>query len=542
MRRRTFLHTSLLAAMSATATPARASAPGQTWSADICVYGGTASGMMAAIAAARAGRSVIVVEPSRWLGGMVGGGLRVAIDCKYPRDIGGLTKMLLEKDAAIGGESPHERQASFRAVFEELASKHQLQVIREHRLQSVEKVGAHIRSIVLDYAPPAPDGCPLGAPTRAGNARLAARVFIDASYEGDLMAAAGVSYATGRESRDQYGESLAGVRNLRVFDIDPYVAPGDPASGLLPMIDPDPVGEMGSASPHTMAYNFRLQFVPAGQGAPLGAPSHYDPAQYELVRRALAVNPAYIGWPNGNYNRQTVISTGIPGLQSAYPDASWPERAAIWRAWIDHAKIMHKLTGATDALKPGEYPDSGDFPPQLYIRLGRRMLGEYVMTQHDLAHQTAIPDPAGLGFYFVDIYPCRLVAVDGKVAAEGETNELISPGPYPIAYRSLIPKREQCGNLLVSVCVSASHVALSSMRMEPTYMIMGESAGIAADRALEEGVDVQDIKPDGYQRSLAAAGQVVRWDGQSYEGFRRGWSNWKREQDQHLGPQPGRVE
>lgn len=501
------------------------------YEADVCVYGGTASGVMAGIAASRAGQTVVVVEPSRWLGGMVGGGLRVAIDCKYPRDIGGLTKMMLEEDARIGGESPHERQKAFRDLLKRLADEHRLRVLYEHRLGRVEKVDNHIVRLHLDHAPPEADGCPAAEATTKDAVQIVAKVFIDASYEGDLMAGAGVSYATGRESTQQYGETLAGVRGLRKFDIDPYVKPGDPSSGLLPMIDPEPVGELGSASPHTMAYNFRLQFVPESEGCPLGLPSRENLGQYEVVRRALAKDPALIGWPNGNYNRKTVVSSGIPGRQSAYADADWPERAAIWREWIDHAKTMHQLTASTDALKHGEYPDSGDFPPQLYIRLARRMKGSYVMTQHDLAHETTVAHSIGLGFYFVDIYPCRLVAVDGKVASEGETNELVSPGPYPIAYGSLTPEAKECGNLLVPVCISASHVALSSIRMEPTYMIMGESAGIAAAQAIEEGLDVQDIDMARYEAALEGAGQILRWDGQSYADFRRGWEKWKATQE-----------
>ena len=528
MRHTTFVFQILaLSIASVTAWPE----PAAQYEADVCVYGGTASGVMAGVAAARAGESVVIVEPSRWLGGMVGGGLRVAIDCKYPRDIGGLTEMMLEEDTKIGGESPHERQNAFRVLFKNLAEQHGLRVLYEHRLGTIEKADNRIVRLRLDFAPPAPDGCPAAEATKPDAVRVAAKVFIDASYEGDLMARAGVSYVTGRESMQQYGESLAGVRGLRIFDIDPYLKPGDPSSGLLPMIDPEPLGEMGSASPHTMTYNFRLQFVPEGEGRPLGAPSGESAERYELVRRALAKDPALIGWPNGNYNRKTVISSGIPGRQSAYPDADWPERAAIWREWIDHARIMHQLTGSTDALKPGEYPDSEDFPPQLYIRLGRRMKGRYVMTQHDLAHETRIEDSVGLGFYFVDIYPCRLVALEGKVASEGETNELVSPGPYPIAYRSLTPEVTECGNLLVPVCMSASHLALASIRMEPTYMIMGESAGIAAAQAIEEGKDVQSIDMGRYEAALKQAGQVLRWDGQSYEDFRRGWVKWKATQE-----------
>jgi len=491
--------------------------------ADVCVYGGTASGMMAAIAAAKAGRSVILVEPSRWLGGIVGGGIRVLRDCAYPRDIGGLTKMMMEQDRRIGGGA-HDRQNAFRKLFVELARKHKIKVIFEHRLGKADKDAAtkRITTLRLDFAPPAKDGCPAARPARTAAVDVTAKVFIDASYEGDLMARAGVSFAVGRESKDKYGESLAGVRNVRVFNVDPYIRPGDRTSGLLPMISPEPIGELGSASRYIIAYNFRLQWVRNGQA--VGQPDNYDPAKYELLRRALKAKNArgLVSWPHGNYDRRGLLSGGIPGRQSDYPDADWSERAKIWRQWIDHVKIMHKLTGSTRTLKKGEYPDSGDFPNQLYVRMARRMRGRYVMTQHDLEHKTRIDDPIGLGYYKVDIYPCRLVATpDGKVASEGETFVMVSPGPYQIPYRSLTPRKTECSNLIVPVCMSASHVALSSIRMEPTYMVMGESAGIAAVRALAENAAVQDIDLERYTKALKDAGQVLRWDGKGYRRHRR---------------------
>ena len=179
-------------------------------------------------------------------------------------------------------------------------------------------------------------------------------------------------------------------------------------------------------------------------------------------------------------------------------------------------KIMHKLTGSKRELLGGEYPDTGDFPHQLYVRLSRRMVGPYVMTQHDLEHKTKIDDSIGLGGGWalkVDIYPCRLVATpDGKVASEGEVFDGISPGPYPISYRSITPKPEQCSNLLVPVCISASHVALSSIRMQDTYAIMGESAGIAAAQAIDEKCQVQAINRAAYRQSLLNAGQILEWD------------------------------
>ena len=489
--------------------------------ADVCVYAGTDSGVMAAVAIAKRGKSVIIVEPSRWLGGFVGGGIRVLRDCRYPDEVGGLTRTIMEKDFEIGGGA-HDQQWAIREVFAELVEKYGIKVLFQHRLGKTGKVGNRITTLHLDYAPPDMDGCPAPEAAVANSAEVTAKVFIDAGYEGDLMAQAGVSYVVGRESMDQYGESLAGVRNINIFDVDPYVKPGDPASGLLPMISPEPIGEIGSASRYMMAYSFRPLWMPPGEGTPVGEPEHYDPAKYELVRRALKTAPKSISWPHSNYDRKGLISGGIPGRQADYPEGDWKERARIWREFVDHVKIMHKITGSQQTLCRGEYPDSGDFPNQLYIRLARRMTGKYVMTQHDLMHQTDVDDSIGLGYGWismVDIYPCRLVATpDGKVASEGEVFVRVSPGPYRIPYRSITPKSEECGNLLAPVCVSASHVALASIRMEPTYMLMGESAGIAAVRAIHEGKDVQSIDMTAYRKELLNAGQILEWDGTGYGG------------------------
>jgi len=407
-----------------------------------------------------------------------------------------------------------------RDFFLGLVKEHGIRVLYEHRLGTAIKFGNRITSMQLDYAPPDNEGCPAPEAKVARAATVSAKVFIDASYEGDLMAQAGVSYVVGRESREQYGESLAGVRNLRKFDVDPFVKPGDPSSGLLPLISSDPIGRMGSASRHINAYNFRFQWMPPNEGTPLGEPVSYDPSQYELVRRAVEKNREFVGWPSDNYERTSLISGGIPGRQSDYPEGNWEERANIWREWIEFAKVMHKLTGSRRTLNQGEYPDTNDFPHQLYVRIARRMLGRYIMTQDDLMLQTEIDDPICLAyswFGMVDIYPCRLVATpDGKVASEGETFVEVSPGPYPIPYRAITPKSEECANLLVSVCISGSHVAMASVRMEPTYMPMGESAGIAAIQAINENVNVQDIDKAAYRRALLEAGQVLEWDGTGY--------------------------
>ena len=511
--------------------PGAPGAAGTRLRADVCVYGGTAAGVMAALAVAAAARSVVLVEPSRWLGGFVGGGIRVLRDCRYPDEVGGRTRTMMERDFLLGGGA-HDRQAALRALFAELVGQAAVTVLFEHRLGRVALAGNRIRTLHLDRARPDRDGPPAAYPEAVDVVQVSAEVFIDAGYEGDLLAAAGVSYARGREAAREFGESLAGVRNLRVFDVDPYRRQGDSASGLLPMVSPEPVGEPGSASRYPMAYNFRPLWVAPGAGREVGEPSRYDPAEYALFRRALQAGVACT-WPHDNYARRELMSGGIPGRQAEYPEADWSERRTIWRAFVDHVKIMHRLTGRRETLCPGEYPDSGDFPNQLYVRLARRMRGRYTMTQHDLMHQVEVHDAIGLGYGWlgmVDIYPCRLVATrDGRVASEGEVFVRVSPGPYPIPYRAITPHERECANLLVPVCLSGTHVALASVRMEPTYMVLGESAGIAAVRALEERVSVQAIDGARLRRALAAAGQILQWDDFDYGDERPDRLDWNRE-------------
>ena len=535
---RIFLLSVALTCLASPATTWAQSQPANSAVADVCVYGGTASGVIAAVAARREGKSVIIVEPARTLGGMVGGGIRVNRDTRHPGDIGGLTRMMMERDMEIGG-GRHENQPKFREAFDELVAKHGITALFDHRLGLVTKTGTRIEQLLMDYAPVEPDGCPSAKAERAGAFRVKARIFIDASYEGDLMALAGVPYAVGREATGEFNESLAGQRNLKVFDLSPYLTPGDPTSGLLPMIDTEPYVE-GGASRHIMAYNFRFVWVPAGQGVKVGAPTHFDPARYELVLRALRRQRDYVGWPNHNFAKGALISGGLPGRQSDYPDGTWEERSQIWREWSDHVKILHQLTGSTQELKKGEYPDGkDDFPDQLYVRLGRRMRGEYVITQHDLMLQTDVPDSIGLGYGWMgwtDIYPTRILATpDGKVATEGTSSETISPGPYRIPYGAIVPQAQSCTNLLVPVCASSTHIAMSSIRMEATWMLMGESAGIAAAQALDENVPVQRIDRRRLRERLLDVGQILEWDGTGYGGGASAWWN-KRPEDYQRNP------
>ncbi len=481
---------------------------------DLCVYGGTASGVCAAVAAARLGHTVVLVEPSRWLGGMIGGGIRITTDCEYPQHVGGMTRELFlhERTFCVWGQDNGQRE--LREMWVRLASRNGVTVVYEHRLQTVLKEGAHITAIILEYAPPLSDGTPAPSATRAGAMAISATVFIDASYEGDLLLQAGVSNITGRESREEYGESLAGVRHVQRFPgIDPFNEKGEPLS----LVPTQPLGQEGDASRYMIPFNFRHDraMQRLGQGTPAPAPEGIALEHAELVRRVHAAG--HLGSCRGNFNRHSLLDGSIPGLHADYPDADWARRSEIWRTFIQNDRLVAKVSGVPIRLRPEMYPDTGGWPHQLYIRMGRRMVGGYVMTQADLALQTEISDSIGLGYYNVDIYPCRMVILeDGTLATEGETWELVSPGPYPISYRSLTPKPEECNNLLVSVCISASHVACASLRMEPTFMIMGESAGIAASLAIEGKTEVQAVPSDRLRSALGSACQILEWDGEGY--------------------------
>lgn len=495
---------------------------------DLCVYGGSASGVAAALAGAERGLDVIIVEPMRHLGGMHGGGIRLRRDCRYLKDIGGLARLLHDEDLGLPGDDMG-RQWQARLLIRKRVEVAGIQYFTQYRLedrQDVVKEGRSIRAIHLSYAPIQDEGVPLAQAAKPRVLTVKAAIFIDASYEGDLMAFAGCSYTVGRESKEQYGESLGGQRNIKVFDVDPYVVPGDPSSGLLPMISPEPY-EPGAASRHFMAYNFRPNGLRDdrdhdGKGSPMKPLGRdVDAARYELVTRGL--EKGVIGWPEWNYARTSMVSGGIPGRQADYPDGSWADRSTIWREWIDHLKTLNILCRLKrPVLYKGEFPDNDDFPDQLYVRLGRRLLGEYVVTQHDLMHQTEIADSIGLAYYYVDIYPTRLIAHEGKVASEGEMFVRVCPGPFPISYRALVPRRGECDNLLVPVCASASHVAMAAIRMESGYVVMGEAAGIAASHAHKSGKAVQDVDFESIRQDMKRAGVITHWDGTGYGPNRKG--------------------
>lgn len=503
---------------------------------DVCVYGATAGGIAAALAAAREGSRVILVEPTRWLGGMTGGGLS-HVDWGREEAVGGTALSILKHGY---------NDSEYRKEFGKLLEENGIRVVYEHRVSSVEKEGSSIMALVFDHAPPDRLGCPLARPVTAGILRVPAKVFIDCSYEGDVMALAGISHTWGREARAEYGESLAGVRpDLAVYDIDPYQTPGDPKSGLLPLLQDIRMPAEGEANRLSMGYGFRWKFSTGENRLPIGAPEDYDPRTFEIYRRGFQggvnmeqgrrMNELGIYSPEygtvhkmgaGNLSRALWAATNF-GNSAGYPDGDWAERAKIWK-WDQ--EFMRQITHfiLTDAsvpeglknhvagigFQPGIFDDTEGWPHQLYVREARRMRSAYVVTQKDLEGRTDPEDSIGLASYGVDDWPYATYARDGKVSLSGgEFSELyIDPvhrGIYKIPYRAIVPEKGECVNLFVPVCCSASHIAMTSIRMEPVWMVLGESAGIAAAMAVSRSIPVQDVAYPELRRKLLERKQIL---------------------------------
>lgn len=495
----------------------------QNYQSDVCVYGASPAGIFAAIAAAREGYSVTIIEPTHKIGGLLGSGFRMQQDAPSGAHLGGLTGYYYKKDVALPPLRHYQAAEKFNLVtFQNMidAYKGLIQVVTDYRVKSVDVLDRKIQRAHFEHAPSEKYGAPAPHSISGKVLTVTAKVFIDASYEGDLMAFSGVAYRVGKESRQQYGESLAGVIISRRFSgIDPYKEAGNPASGVLDGISTEPLGKEGDSSRFFMGYNFKLAWEREPDkehpGLLMEPPEHKNEDLYELLKRYKNAGYAFT-WPEENFRRGELVTGAFPGMQTDYPDGDWRARNKIWRGYIGHIKMLNDFAGTAFRFISGINAETDGWP-FLYIRGGRRMVGEYVMTQQDIQLQTAPPTPVGLGYYKVDIYPNRLVVLeDGTLAEEGNVYELVSPGPYQIPYGSLIPRKEECSNLIVPLCISASHVAYSSIRMESTYMVMGESAGIAAALAVKTKKTVQGINRKELTNKLKQHGQIVEWDGYGY--------------------------
>jgi hypothetical protein len=532
--------------------------------ADICIYGGTSGGVIAAVQVARQGKRAVIVEPGQHLGGMTAGGL-CAVDIGDPRSIGGITREYFTRlvsrygktlawdrpfqskgGPATGGAFAIEPHAA-EELFQEMAKDASVPVHFGGRLKSVRKNGARIIEFETE-----------------GGTIIRAKAFIDATYEGDLMAKAGVSYTLNREGNAKYGEAYNGIHysdkylprrdhkspgaNGRVpggqgvwdrdFPLDPYVTPGNPASGLLPLLQAGYPGVAGEPAPGIQAYCFRLCLTTADDRLPISPPSNYDPRQYEVVARFIAACQAHgddmdLRWfskydplPNKKWDFNTAtFGANQPGASWEWPEALYARRIEIAKEHEHyHRGLLHFL--ATDPRVPAkvqteirgfglsrdEFKATGGWPHQIYIREARRMVSDLVMTEHHTFGREIAPHAVSLGSYGTDTHEIRRIVKDGVIIREGKT--AIGRGgapPYPIGYGAIVPKALECENLLVTFALSASHTAFSSIRMEPVFMATSQSAAAAAVLAINDGSKVQNVDHARLRQRLLADRQVLEW-------------------------------
>ncbi len=486
--------------------------------ADICVYGATSGGVIAAYSAARAGRTVLLIEPGESPGGLSSGGLGMT-DIGNKSAISGIARDFYKQVGRVYGQpeqwtfEPHVAEGIFRRYLQEA----RVQVRYGYRLVKVEKSGTRIIRIGIDS----------GGRTVLVNAK----VFIDAGYEGDLMAAAGVEYALGREPNSQYQETYNGFQLLDKHQfpdgIDPYLVPGDSSSGLVAGISSNLPGITGAGDRHVQAYNFRLCLTDDSLNRiALERPDGYDSSQYELLARLMTaeperpfdkiLNPNFMPGHKTDINNNGPFSSDLIGASDGYPEADFTAREKIRQQhkkytlgllwFIGHDPRM-PVTVRTEMLRWGlpkdEFVTTGHWTPQLYIRESRRMKGVYIMTQANCTGRDRTADSIGQAAYTMDSHNCQRIVVHryGRAMVKNEGDVQIGGfPPYPVSYRAIVPKKEQCSNLLVPVCLSASHIAYGSIRMEPVFMVLGQSAAMAAVMAVENNQAVQDVDVRKLQR------------------------------------------
>jgi hypothetical protein len=570
--------------------------------ADVCVFGATPGGIAAAVQAARMGKSVVIAEPGRFIGGMTTGGLG-ATDIGNKAAIGGIGREFYRRiakhysrDSAWKFETREEyfaRRASGQSkasdlgsadatmwtfephvaemVFNDMLQEAKVPVYFEQRLTLVRKDGARISEMVVE------------------NANIyRAKVFIDATYEGDLLAKADVTLIVGRESNREYGETLNGIRaqtpkHQFAVAVNPYLKPGNTNSGLLPFIQggdsaaPAPgrplerdkpadddktdkadsadkadstelrrVDEKANSGPNTpgsgdnrvQAYNYRLCFTTnEANRLPLEPPPGYNPAKYELLARyfkALAAaghkpklsefwNPIWLPNQKTDINNNGGFSTDFLGASWSYPETDYANRARIAKEHEDYIRgfltflatsphVPENLRGEMKLWGPckDEFITTDGWPNQLYVREGRRMISDYVMTESHCRGQEKADDSIALAAYNMDSHNVQRIVKNGRAENEGDV-QVAPMSPYPISYRAIVPKRSECENLLVPVCLSASHIAYGSIRMEPVFMILGQSAATAACLAIDEKIRVQKVDYAKLRARLLADKQVLDW-------------------------------
>ena len=512
---------------------------------DIVVYGGTSGGIIAAVQATKMKKSVVLIEPSKHLGGLTSGGLG-ATDIGNKTAIGGLSRSFYRRVAEHyakddgwkwekrenyrsnrqAGETemwtfePHVAEAIYREMLKE--AKVPVVTGRLDLKNGVIKAGDRISSIRLE-----------------GGLEFTGTVFIDASYEGDLMAKAGVSYHVGREANAKYDETLNGVQTKNakhhqfIKAVDPFVKPGDPTSGLLPLVQAGDPGEEGAEDRRIQTYNLRLCTTDVAENRRAWPkPADCDEKRWELLFRNCEAGDTRIPWnpifmPNRktDTNNNFAISTDFIGANYDYADGDYATRERIFKEHINytsgllwslanHPRVPESVRSHFQRLgmAKDEFTDNDNWPHQLYVREARRMISDYVMTQHNCQGRVVAEDSVGLAAYTMDSHNTQRYAKDGRVWNEGDV-QVGGFSPYAISYRSLVPKKSQCANLLVPVCLAASHISYGSIRMEPVFMVLGQSTATAAAMAIDAKSSVQEVPYAKLRERLLADEQVLDWVG-----------------------------
>jgi hypothetical protein len=520
---------------------------------DLVIYGGTSAGISAAIQASRMGKTVILIEPTKRIGGLTTGGLGQT-DIGNKLAIGGISREFYQNvkkyyqqpenwkwqkssEYKDGGQTrtdsgedamwTFEPSAALKILHKMLDQEKNITLVYNQRLnreKGVTKKKGVITSIAME-----------SGETYNG------KVFIDATYEGDLMVTAGVSYTLGRESNKKYGETLNGfhtadtartmtnqpsrnsINHNFVPGVDPYREKGNPGSGLLPFINPKSPGKEGSANKGVQAYCFRMCLTNHPENRiPFEKPANYNELEYELLLRNYETGEKGFPWINSDMpnrktdtNNRTGFSTDFIGQNYDYPEASYAEREEIaerhrnyqkglmWTLAY-HPRMSEHIRNEVSlwGMCKDEFNEGNGWQEQLYVREARRMVSAYVMTQYNCEGLTVASDPVGLAAYGMDSHHVqRYVTKEGFVKNEGNVEAHVK-GPYPISYRAIVPKEKECKNLLVPVCLSATHIAFGSIRMEPVFMVLGQSAAIAASMAIDKGIPVQMINYDELQKAL----------------------------------------
>ena len=522
----------------------------EVYNADIIIYGGTSAAIIAAVEVVKSGKSVLIVSPEKHLGGLTSGGLGFT-DTGNKAVIGGLSRefyhrvWLHYKDAAAWnwqnqsdfgnkGQGTVAMDGEFRTmwlfephvaerVFEDFVKENNIKVLRGEWLDRNKGV-VKKKGEIISFS------------TLSGKV-FKGKMFIDATYEGDLMAVAGINFHVGREGNAKYNETFNGVQT-GVFqhdhhfksNISPYKIKDDPSSGLLPYISAEPPGEFGAADKKIQAYCFRMCMTNHPENSvAFPKPDNYDASKYELLLREFKTGrndwfSKFDVLPNKktDTNNHGAFSSDFIGMNYDYPEADYQRRAEIIKQHYDYQAgllwfvandprvpdaIRTKM--ASYGLAKDEFIDNNHWPHQIYVRESRRMIGDYVTTEHDVMQRIETPESIGMGSYHIDSHNTqRYVTSEGYVQNEGDIG-VKPPGPYRISYGSIVPKKEECTNLFVPVCVSSSHIAYGSIRMEPVFMILGQSAAVAACLAIDEKCAIQDVSYNQLKKLLENKNQIL---------------------------------